>query len=158
MNRNVECTILWRICAFRQDLRMGRGTGTKFFILLWKNLIIKVGYKNFRHWSSHIIDVFHPHQRRHWLMSILEVTLSCCTFFYPFYPSSSSDSPQIVLSFNHASLSTHSSRLANYLLWMHRCSCPPFCLWPSWRFAQRVAIVWIQSLSHFSQNPLYLCT
>ena len=53
MNRNVECTILWQICAFRQDLRMGRGTGTKFFILLWKNLIIKVGTRlNFRHWSS----------------------------------------------------------------------------------------------------------
>ena len=27
---------------FRDYLRMGRGTGTKFFILLWKNLIIKV--------------------------------------------------------------------------------------------------------------------
>ena len=152
MNRNVECTILWQICAFRQDLRMGRGTGTKFFILLWKNLIIKVGTKlNFQ--TVIITFIFTRGgtgwcQYWRWLWGVV--------LFHPF--DNSSDSPQIVLSFNHASLSTHSSRLANYFLWMHRCSCPPFCLWPSWRFAQRAAIVWIQSLSHFSQNPLYLCT
>ena len=55
---------------------MGRGTMKKFFILLWKNLLIKVW-----NYGPNLLKLLHfPPKKRHWVMSILEVVIPTILF------------------------------------------------------------------------------
>ena len=57
---------------------MGRATSTKFFILLWKNFIIKVQtYKLFEYLEMSKLTFF---QKRHWVIAVLEIIVPTLLF------------------------------------------------------------------------------
>ena len=86
-------------------------------------------------------------------MSILEVTLSHMYFILILLILDGHlTHHKSYIHFNHSSASWSMIIwiMANHdqHLWIQRYLCQPFCLWPSWHFAQKAAIVSIQSVCH----------